>query len=127
MYKLGTYTTTVLAVCLGKSHLSLAANSRDSLSMGQTGASLPPRGVGIRSSILLCFDLEASETQGNGLNGDQQNGEVQRSAALVAERAPVGLLGHGHMRPTACPRQEGVDLIRCVNRIEEDDGDQRCG
>ena len=91
----------------------------------QSRAGIPlARRVRIRVGILLRLELEPSEAEGGGLDGDDENGEVQGGAALLAEGAPVGLLRHRHVLPPASPRQEGVDLLGRVDGIEEDDGDE---
>jgi hypothetical protein len=98
------------------------------LPAGQRWALTPlPSRTGILVGILLRLQLETRQTQSDRLNRDQQDGHVQRRAALVAESTPVWLLRHGDVLPAASPREEGVDLVGSVDGVEEDDGDEGGG
>lgn len=71
----------------------------------------------------LHLHLPPSHRQDEGLDGDEQDGQVQARIALLAQRAELRPLGHGDRLPPAGPAEQRVFSLGCVDGVEEDHGD----
>ena len=88
------------------------------------GTSLPR--MCICSDVLVDLELPTRSTQGHGLQGHKDDGQVYARPGLAAQSAKVRGLPHVDRPPPARPTEQGVGRLRGVDRIEDDDGHQ-CG